>query len=101
MDIGLCHAAHHLPLSFHEAWDSSGSMNMGTIQTSHNPPPTARKQDPTASAGHQSQQLEGAASQHEGGDWSSPSHERIALSSGLSSMPLMVATAKVTLHNCS
>ena len=42
MDIRLWHAAHHLPLSFNEAWDSSGSMNMGTTQTSHNPPPTAR-----------------------------------------------------------
>ena len=41
MVIRLCHAAHHLPVSSHEAWDSRGSMNMGAIQTSHNPPPTA------------------------------------------------------------
>ena len=41
MVIRLCHAAHNLPLSSHEAWDSRGSMCMGTIQTSHNPPHTA------------------------------------------------------------
>ena len=27
----LCHAAHYLPLSSHEAWDSRGSMDMGAI----------------------------------------------------------------------
>ena len=31
MVIRLCHAAHHLPLSSHEAWDSRGSMDMGAI----------------------------------------------------------------------
>ena len=29
--IRLCHAAHHLPLSSHEALDSRGSMDMGAI----------------------------------------------------------------------
>ena len=50
MVIRLYHAAHHPPLSSHEAWNSKGSMGMGAIQTSHNPPPTAGS---VASAGHQ------------------------------------------------
>ena len=42
MVIRLCHAAHHLPVSSHEAWDSRGSMGMGADLSqpiTHSPDP--------------------------------------------------------------
>ena len=50
MVIRLCHAAHHLLLSFREAWDSSGSMGMGALHTSHKPPARIRPYKTTLTA---------------------------------------------------
>ena len=43
----LCHAAHYLPLSSHEAWDNSGSMRFGYGHNTDLSQPTPHSQDPT------------------------------------------------------